>query len=216
MAMKSGFFNSRQIPGGGFDREYDAQDFAKCLSGFMGSGVVGKNRELSNAFLVEEGSGSPCKSVFVNPGFAWIDGRWAEEKDGKEFEVDMPTQLGTVRADAIFVRCDYEQREFSIVYRKGEEFNPQGMTPEDYPIPEPQDDEEAKEIMLASLVITDSSTDMSTVFLNDEREFVEFKLNDKALGGLVFKKCTQAEYDAMSVHYSDTIYVIVEEEEDDT
>ena len=212
MTMKSGFFDAQQTPVGTYDREYDSEDFAKCFSGFMGTGIVGKNKELSDSFEVIKGTLSSTL-VRVKSGSAWIDGRWCQDDTGTEFEISMPASTGKVRVDGIFLRCDYSERTFSVVKRSSEEFSRQDYPdPEDYPLPEPQDDSEAKEITLAYILVLDSSMTIDDAVLWDERIFANFKLNDHALDNLVFKKCTQAEYDAMTTHYSDTIYIIYEEE----
>lgn len=212
MTMKSGFFDARQTVVGTYDREYDSDDFSRCFSGFMGNGVVGKNRELSESFEVVKGE-LTGNTVRVKPGQAWIDGRWCQDDTGMEFAISLPAPTGKMRVDAIFIRCDYSERTFSLVKKSGIDFDTRDYPdPKDYPIPEPQYDEEAKEIILAYIYVSDLSTTIDDAIIYDYREFANFKLNDHALDGLVFKKCTQAEYDNMSVHYSDTIYIIYEEE----
>lgn len=206
MSITSGFFNAEVVQGV-YDREYSADDFAKCFNGFLTDGIIGKTKATSTSFKVES-SGSTTKKVKVNPGYAWINGKWVESTSDVEFDINMPTAAGKMRFDLICLRCDYDQRNFSIVLKSGEET----LEGEPSDIPQPQDDSHAKEIRLAMLEIHDWSVNMANVALGDARDMAEVKVNVSNMNGLIFVKCTQEEYDEMEVHDPSTMYFIVDEE----
>lgn len=219
--VTGGFFNS-EIVGGRYDREYRAEDFAHCFDGFIAEGVVGKNKEESDALQVVKEDLESTK-VIIKPGFAWINGRWCDSSEEHEVNISMPTSAGTNRVDRILLRCDYDSRQFFLVIKSTPEVPVGSPIPEQYIAPE--NNRLAKEIPLASLLITDISTDISAVFVTDERVFSSNKINavdfsqyytkeqvNEKMGGMSLFKCTQEEYDAMQSHDRNTLYIIVEEE----
>lgn len=207
MSITGGFFNSEVIAGI-YDREYSAEDFSKCFSGFLTDGIVGKTKSTSTSFKVVS-SGSDTNKIKIKPGYAWINGKWVENNASIEREIVMPTASGKHRFDLVCLRCDFDQRAFSVVIKSGQETS----TGEPVDIPQPQDDVHAKEIRLAMLELTDTSVNMANVALSDAREMAEVKINTSNMNGLIFVKCTQEEYDEMESHDPNTMYFIVEEEE---
>ena len=205
--FKGGFFDAQVLPSGEFDRQYNSDDFSQCFSCFMADGVVGKNKETSDSFqiIIRE---PESKKIIIKPGIAWIGGRWCVQDAEQEFEISMPTQVGKKRIDAIFIRCDYDVREFSFVVKNSEEFDINTL-PEDYPIIITQNDRHAKELLLGEIEVTYMSTSIDECLIVDKRTFAQTRLNDWALGGLSIVKCTQEEYDAMQEHFEDTMYVII-------
>lgn len=212
--IKSGFFDAEFIHGI-YDREYSSEDFSKCFKGFINDGIVGKDRDSSSYFETEiiPNSGNKLK---VKPGFAWINGRWIESDSDIIFEVQGMPIDGTVRGDLICIRCDYVTREFTVVYKQGTPAQ-SGSEPI---LPDVQDDEEAKEMVIALVMIMHDVETIDNVLIGDYREFAKLRLYPDSsdyytkseintrLGGLSFVKCTQTEYDNMSSHDENTVYII--------
>ena len=197
MSIKSGFFNAELIAGI-YDREYSADEFTKCFQGFISDGIVGKTKASSTSFKVIKGPDS-SKKIFVKPGYAWINGKWVESDNDIEFEVETPTPGGE-RGDVVCIRCDYDQREFTVILK-------QGQVSQGYP--DLQDDIHAKEIPLAYLLTNGIIETIEDVILRDAREMAEVKINTSNMNGLTFVKCTQEEYDEMEEHDPDTVYFVI-------
>ena len=180
MSIKSGFFNSKEVQGVQ-DREYTSEDFAKCFSGFIADGIVALNKSTSTDFKVVKTSLN-SDTITVRPGYAWINGRWAESDEDEQFKIPMPASTGMERWDRVCLRCDYDNRTFSIVVKNGEEAIP-SLTPI---LPDLQDDAHAKEISLAYMQITQHSYTMEEVGLVDDRTLAEIKMHYNTLSGLIF------------------------------
>lgn len=108
MAERSGFFNAR-LQGGVYDRTYQAEDFADCLSLFIPNGI----------YVTEEeaGKGNPNKgtvnglkpyasgtSFFIKEGKAFINGYWyiLDEQD-----LEISLTVNTTKAIALmYVAAD--------------------------------------------------------------------------------------------------------------
>jgi hypothetical protein len=69
MAYKSGFFNAKPLPNGGYDREYNATDFSEYFSSFISNGVF--NTVNQSGLQVTAGRDL---SVNVNIGNGFING----------------------------------------------------------------------------------------------------------------------------------------------
>ena len=196
MSITSGFFNAKFVAGF-YDRVYNADEFTKCFQGFISDGIVGKSKATSTSFKVIKGP-NDSKKIFVKPGYAWINGRWIESNSDIEFEVETPS-IGGERGDLVCIRCDYDQREITVILK-------QGQVSQGYP--DLQDDVHAKEIPLAYLLTNGIIETIEDVILRDAREMAEVKINASNMNGLVLIKCTQEEYDQMAVHDSNTIYYV--------
>ena len=108
MAEKSGFFNAKLVSGS-YDRTYQAEDFADCLSLFIPNGI----------YVTEEeaGKGNPNKgtvnglkpyasgtSFFIKEGKAFINGYWyiLDEQD-----LEISLTVNTTKAIALmYVAAD--------------------------------------------------------------------------------------------------------------
>ena len=218
--LNGGFFNAQMIQGI-YDREYSAEDFARCLSGFIGDGIVGKNKDVSNAFKVEKYTegGEATKKIKINPGYAWVNGKWADNDSFIYEEIEMPTSPGYKRIDKVFLRCDYVQRKFSIVVRQGNPYDTLLPGPDD--VPYPQNDEEAKELTLASLGIHENMLDNTNLIIIDEREFAHVIINsvdmteyynktqiNERLDNLSLLRIQKEDYDALEEKDQNTIYYV--------
>lgn len=231
MSLKYGFFDSEFV-GGLYDREYNSEDFSKSFQGIMEDGIIGidEARETTSlGFKVTESS-SQDNYVLVNAGMAWIKGRWVQS-DGETLQLERDSSPG-VRIDRVVLRCNFTNREFVVVVKKGENI-PSGADPEDY-IPGLANSTTMKEISLAKVGVVTTNEEM-ILAIDDDRVFSKTKVVsardmsayytanevDQAfedyttynLGGLRFAKCTQDEYDNMQSHRPDTVYFIVEPEE---
>lgn len=202
MSIKSGFFNAEVIQGV-YDREYSAEDFAKCFEGFISDGIVGKTKSTSTSFKVRKGA-TGTNNIIVSPGYAWINGKWVESDDDIIIEVPPPSDVSYKRLDIICLRCDYDERRFFVKRLVGEE------TTSPLPVaPDCQDDSHAKEIPLAGVYYNSSIIFIDDVALTDVRPMAEVKINTSNMNGLTFVKCTQEEYDEMEEHDPDTVYFVV-------
>lgn len=219
MSLKSGFFDAEMVAGI-YDREYDSGDFAKCFQGFMNDGIIGieeTRATTSDGFKVEESSTSGW--IKINKGFAWINGRWTENDGPVSLQIEND-YYAAVRIDRVVLRCDYQNREFVLAVKKGEEI-PSGADPDDY-VPTLTNNTAMKEISLAKVGVVTTSSEM-ILTIQDDRTFAKTKIAtdqeiytaneiDTMLGGLKFMQCTQAEYDALDPPDENTVYIIVEEE----
>ena len=173
MSLKSGFFDAEMVAGI-YDREYDSKDFAQCFNGFLNDGVVGieeTRQTTSDGFKVEEGSTSGW--VRVKEGFAWVNGRWAENNGLVSLEIENDYQIG-VRIDRVVLRCNYQDREFVLAVKKGE-YIPSGADPDDY-VPALTDNTAMKEISLAKVGVVITSSDI-TLTIQDDRTFAKLKVS---------------------------------------
>lgn len=214
MPIKSGFFNAEVIQGV-YDREYSAEDFAKCFEGFISDGIVGKSKSTSTSFEVIKGA-TGTNNVIVSPGYAWINGKWVESDEEITVEVPPPSDTSKRRFDVICLRCDYDERRFFIKRIIGEE------TTLPLPIiPDCQDDSHAKEIPLAGVYYNSSIIFIDDVALADLREMAHIKINsvdmteyynkteiDTRLGGLSFERITKEDFDNLETKDPNTIYFV--------
>lgn len=204
MSVKGGFFNA-EVVAGVYDREYSAEDFAKCFSGFISDGIVGKSKSSSTSLKAIKGS-EESNIITVYPGYAWINGKWVENDDTIDFEISLPTTTGTERYDLICLRCDYDQRTFSVIKKEGEEWS--GSVPS---IPEYVDNKHMKEIPLAYIHANSYTLTIQDVIVTDARIMAELKINASNMNGLIFIKCAQEEYDEMKEHDPDAVYFVYDE-----
>lgn len=112
MAERSGFFNAR-LQGGAYDRTYQAEDFADCLSLFIPNGIYVEDSETLTGTIDKTtvqglkpyASGT---SLFIKKGKAFINGYWyiLDEQD-----LEIPLTVNTTKAIALmYVATDRRMR----------------------------------------------------------------------------------------------------------
>lgn len=108
MAERSGFFNAR-LQGGAYDRTYQAEDFADCLSLFIPNGIYVEDSETLTGTIDKTtvqglkpyASGT---SLFIKEGKAFINGYWyiLDEQD-----LEISLTVNTTKAIALmYVAAD--------------------------------------------------------------------------------------------------------------
>lgn len=108
------FWDAQENEEGVLDRVYNSDDFAAMFSGFWGDGLI---PNISTALLVEPIENS--FAVVVNPGDAFIKGRFYQNTEDKQFT--LTTGNGEERIDYIALRFDYEHRRVYLKYLEGAE-----------------------------------------------------------------------------------------------
>lgn len=112
MAERSGFFNAR-LQGGTYDRTYQAEDFADCLSLFIPNGIYVEDSETLTGTIDKTtvqglkpyASGT---SLFIKKGKAFINGYWyiLDEQD-----LEISLAVNTTKAIALmYVAADRRMR----------------------------------------------------------------------------------------------------------
>lgn len=108
------FWDAQQNEDGTLDRVYNSDDFAAMFSGFWGDGIISN---VSTALLVEPIENS--FAVVVNPGDAFIKGRFYQNTDDKQFT--LTNGNAEERVDYIALRFDSEKRSVYLKYLEGAE-----------------------------------------------------------------------------------------------
>ena len=112
MAERSGFFNAR-LQGGAYDRTYQAEDFADCLSLFIPNGIYVEDSETLTGTIDKTtvqglkpyASGT---SLFIKEGKAFINGYWYT-LDERDLEISLT--VNTAKAIALmYVAADRRMR----------------------------------------------------------------------------------------------------------
>lgn len=96
------------------DRVYNSDDFAAMFSGFWGDGIISN---VSTALLVEPIENS--FAVVVNPGDAFIKGRFYQNTEDKQ--ITLSNDNAEERVDCIALRFDSEKRSVYLKYLEGAE-----------------------------------------------------------------------------------------------
>lgn len=108
------FWDAQQNEDGTLDRVYNSDDFAAMFSGFWGDGII---PNVSTALLVEPIENS--FAVVVNPGDAFIEGRFYQNTEDKQFT--LTNGNAEERVDYIALRFDSEKRSVYLKYLEGAE-----------------------------------------------------------------------------------------------
>ena len=112
MAERSGFFNAR-LQDGAYDRTYQAEDFADCLSLFIPNGIYVEDSETLTGTIDKTtvqglkpyASGT---SLFIKEGKAFINGYWYT-LDEQDLEISLT--VNTAKAIALtYVAADRRMR----------------------------------------------------------------------------------------------------------
>lgn len=112
MAERSGFFNAR-LQDGVYDRTYQAEDFADCLSLFIPNGIYVEDSEtLTGTIDKTTVQGlkpyARGKSLFIKEGKAFINGYWYV-LDGQDLKISLT--VNTTKAIALmYVAADRRMR----------------------------------------------------------------------------------------------------------
>lgn len=105
MSQKSGFFDA-QLVGEQYDRVYEADDFAKYFSLFIGNGVF---IDPINQLKVVPKSGL---TVTLKAGNAFIDGFWYSLTEDMDFELS-PNSMNYAITDVIAITLNKSTREIT-------------------------------------------------------------------------------------------------------
>lgn len=115
MAEYSGFFNAKELDTGGYDREYDAEQFADYFSRFISNGVFGN--PANNLQVVYLDNSEKPFNVTIKKGSAFIEGYWYELTEDMEVEIPANTQA----TQAMYTICctlDKQERKVYIRLRE--------------------------------------------------------------------------------------------------
>ncbi len=194
MAIKYGFFNS--VDG---DRKYDADDIGNYFLSLMSDGVLDTPE---TAMQVSASSGM---SVSVAAGWAFVKCKYLHNTAAAIYTLaDADVVLN--RIDRIVIRLDTANRAVSIAVKQGTA----ATTPTAPALTKTSGG--VWEMSLAQIYVGAGVTSISQENITDERAdnavcgIISWQGN---VNGLKFYKCTQAEYDAMSSHSENTVYIIV-------
>lgn len=113
MSLSYGFFNAHLVDGD-YDRKYNADDYSANMGAVFSNGVL---RDGNNGFRVTASG----RVVSVQPGRAWIEGRWAYLDLPHSFD-QISTPVGDYsRKDAVVLRLDTNEnaRLISLAYVTG-------------------------------------------------------------------------------------------------
>lgn len=114
MAGSSGFFDATELADGTWDKTYDASQFAKYFSLFVGNGVFANPANQLKVVSAENGM-----YVTVLAGCAFINGYWFNLDAGYTFPIAINDSSTNDRVDGIFVRLDTSEGVIDIVYEAG-------------------------------------------------------------------------------------------------
>lgn len=149
---KFGFFSSIEQ-----DRLYTDDDFAGYFKKFLTSGIFPLPE---HGLLVE--TDDTGANLVINPGSAWIEGRFYELERAKTLSLEIGDEL-LDRIDYVVIRCDYVNREISAGIKKGEASS-------DPQPPELQRDSDAYELAICKYKIKRGATAITNEALTDTRK----------------------------------------------
>lgn len=109
---KSSFFNAH-LENGVYDRTYQAEDFAKYFSTFIGNGVF------PNPSTNCQVTANDNMTIKLQPGLAWINGYLYQNTDELQLAID-PADGVLNRQDRVVLRLDFINREIKAYVLKGE------------------------------------------------------------------------------------------------
>lgn len=115
MAEYSGFFNAKELDTGGYDREYDAEQFADYFSRFISNGVFGN--PANNLQVVYLDNSEKPFNVTIKKGSAFIEGYWYELTEDMEVEIPANTQA-TQAMHTICCTLDKQERKVYVRLRE--------------------------------------------------------------------------------------------------
>lgn len=153
MSITSGFFNS--VDG---DRLYNARDMSMYFKGLISDGVF---ENVDGKFQVTAGGGM---TVNVAAGRAIIDCQWVNNDAAETLTIDAP-DVGKTRKDAIALRLDMNEdaRNITLIVKKGE------AAASGAALPTRTWTESVKELYLAYVTVTPSTTAIGTSVITDLR-----------------------------------------------
>ena len=113
MAERYGFFNAVETSSGTYDRTYNAEDFARYFSKFIGNGVFVNP---SDGLKVSAQSGL---KVTVKAGSAYIDGYYYELTENKTLTIQVNSS-SYVQTDSVVIRLDKTNRKMSLELKQND------------------------------------------------------------------------------------------------
>ena len=113
MAYTSGFFNGKALPGGGYDRQYNASDFSEYFSAFIGNGVFPTVNQ--SGMMVSVGNGL---SVNVNIGTGFINGYFINNATMTNIQLATANSSYS-RIDNIVMQLSLINREITLIAIEG-------------------------------------------------------------------------------------------------
>lgn len=112
MAESYGFFDAEELVGGGYDREYLAEQFANYFKLFIGNGVFASP---TNQLKVVAGTGL---NIILKSGWAFINGYWYYNDDDLEIPVPANTTAQTVTS-GVFIQFNAADRTIHTIIGTG-------------------------------------------------------------------------------------------------
>lgn len=162
MPETSGFFNSKVLDDGSYDRVYLAENFADYFASFVGNGVFANKL---NALQVIVDSAMKVK---VRAGQAWINGYWYENDSDLSLTLSTAPKTG-YRTDSIVLRYGVTDRSIKCYVKEGT-LNTAN--------PAPTRDSEYYELVLAYVKVNAGTVTISQSMIKDKR-------GDKSVCGYV-------------------------------
>lgn len=147
---ESGFFNAKYIDGK-YQPSYDSKQFSEYFSLFVGNGVF---MSPADQLMVKEIPDVQGLSILVEPGWAFINGRWYHNK--RQLVLEVPRNDGiAARKDGVFVVYDIANDTISTKYVQGRST--------------PQRTDLTYELMLAQIDLPQGSTQVTNSIITDKR-----------------------------------------------
>lgn len=154
----SGFFHAKQTEQG-YDREYNAGQFAKYFSMFIGDGVHWNPANQLEAVYVEHAE-SPF-TVMIRKGKAYIQGYWYELKEDLKLELN-PNKTPFDTRTLISCTLDKINREVTITVKE----NQKGLSV--------RDNESYKDLLLTEIVLHPQGASIKAGDIHDIRANEEY------------------------------------------
>lgn len=112
MPETSGFFNSKVLDDGSYDRVYLAENFADYFASFVGNGVFANKLNALQVIV------DLAMDVKVRAGQAWINGYWYENDSDLSLTLSTAPTTG-YRTDSIVVRYGVTDRSIKCYVKEG-------------------------------------------------------------------------------------------------
>lgn len=145
-----GFFNAKYIDGK-YQPSYDSQQFSEYFALFVGNGVF---MSPANQLMVKEVPDTQGMSVIVEPGWAFINGRWYHNK--RQLTLTVPRNDGiATRTDGVYITYDIQNDTITAKYVSGRTT--------------PQRTDLVYELMLAQVSVAQGVTSITNTNITDKR-----------------------------------------------
>ena len=181
MAEKSGFFNARERVDGTYDREYDAEEYARYFANFISNGVyVDPADQLK---VVYEGNPEKPFTLIVRKGKAFIDGFWYELTEDAEI-ISQPNIKPFATKSVVRLTLDRTLRGITLT------------TETNVVSDSPRNDGTIHDLVLATIVVQPNASKLNAEDIKDKRP-------DKTYCGFVTGVINQIDTTELFQQYDD-------------